>query len=133
MVRYFYVKADEINLIWPFYQAEPNGKCISFPDDDELLLQTFDTEEKLESKGPLEPVCREENIEEEEEYWFRSMKKEEDRVIFYRREMNHSGDEMQKDLFVWEKGKGLVQFETGFRPGLMEVSITEICEVTDGE
>ena len=129
MVRYFYVKADEINLIWPFYQAEPNGKCIYFYDDDELLLQTFDTEEKLENKGQLEPVCREENIEEEEEYWFRSMKKEEDRITFYRREMNHSGDEMQKDLFVWEKGKGLVQFETGFGPGPMEVTITEICEV----
>ena len=129
MVRYFYVKADEINLIWPFYQAEPNGKCIYFYDDDELLLQTFDTEEKLESKGSLEPVCREENIEEEEASWFCSMKKEKDRVTFYRREKNHSGDEMQKDLFVWEKGKGLVQFETGFGPGPMEVTITEICEV----
>lgn len=73
IVRYFYVKADEIDLIWPFYQAEPNGKVIRFYDDDELLLDTFDTEEKLQ-----------------------------------------------------EKGKGLIKFETGFGPGPMEASITEI-------
>ncbi len=133
MVRYFYVKADEIYLIWPFYQAEPNGKCIRFPDDDELLLQTFDTEEKLQNKGQIEPVCSEENIEEEEEYCFRSMKQEEDRVTFYRREIKHNGDEAQKDLFVWEKGKGLVKFETGYGPGPMEVSIDEIYEVMDEE
>ncbi len=133
MIRYFYVRADEIYLIWPFYQAEPNGKCIRFPDDDELLLQTFDTEEKLQNKGQIEPVCSEENIEEEEEYCFRSMKQEEDRVTFYRREIKHNGDEAQKDLFVWEKGKGLIKFETGYGPGPMEVSIDEICEVTDEE
>ncbi len=133
MVRYFYVRTDEIYLIWPFYQAEPNGKCIYFPDDDELLLQTFDTEEKLQNKGQIEPVCSEENIEEEEEYCFRSMKQEEDRVTFYRREIKHNGDEAQKDLFVWEKGKGLVKFETGYGPGPMEVTIDKIYEVTDEE
>lgn len=133
MVRYFYVKEDEINLIWPFYQEEPNGKCIYFPDDDEMLLQIFDTEEKLQTKGQLEPVCREENSEYEDEYWFCYMKKEGDQITYYRREMNYSGDDMQKDLFVWEKGKGLVKFETGFGVGPMEVSITEIREAMDVE
>ncbi len=126
MVRYFYVKADEIDLIWPFYQAEPNGKVIRFYDDDELLLDTFDTEEKLQDKGQLEPVCKEENTEYEDKYWFCYMKKEEDQITYYRREMRDSGDDMQKDLFVWEKGKGLIKFETGFGPGPMEASITEI-------
>lgn len=129
MIRYFYVTTDEIYLIWPFYQPEPNSRCIHFPDDDELLLQTFDTEEKLQNKGQIEPVCSEENIEEEDEYCFRSMKQEEDRVTFYRREMKHNGDEAQKDLFVWEKGKGLIKFETGYGPGPMEVSIDEIYTV----
>lgn len=133
MVRYFYVKEDEINLIWPFYQEEPNGKCIYFPDDDEMLLQIFDTEEKLQTKGQLETVCQEENSEYEDKYWFCYMKQEGDQITYYRREMNNSGDDMQKDLFVWEKGKGLVKFETGFGVGPMEVSITEIREVMDAE
>lgn len=133
MVRYFYVKADEIYLIWPFYQSEPNVRSISFPDDDELLLQIFDTEEKLQTKGQLETVCQEENSEYEDKYWFCYMKQEGDQITYYRREMNNSGDDMQKDLFVWEKGKGLVKFETGFGVGPMEVSITEIREVMDAE
>jgi len=133
MVRYFYVKADEIDLIWPSYQEEPNAQCIRFPDDDKMLLQIFDTEEKLQTKGQLEPVCREENSEYEDEYWFCYMKKEGDQITYYRREMNYSGDDMQKDLFVWEKGKGLVKFETGFGVGPMEVSITEIREAMDVE
>ncbi len=133
MVRYFYVRSDEIDLIWPFYQAEPNVQSIRFPDDDELLLRIFDTEEKLQNKGQLEPVCQEENAEYEDKYWFFYMKKEGDQITYYRREMRNSGDDMQKDLFVWEKGKGLIKFETGYGVGPMEVSITEICEVMNAE
>lgn len=36
-----------------------------------------------------------------------------------------------EELFVWEKGKGLVEFGIGFGPGPLDVHIDEICEVTE--
>lgn len=51
----------------------------------------------------------------------------------YYSEIKVNGEPGGEDLFVWEKGKGLVEFGTGFGSGPLDVHIDEICEVTESD
>ncbi|MCM1425668.1 MAG: hypothetical protein NC118_03605 [Eubacterium sp.] len=129
MSMYLYVTADKIYWLLPYAQPESGGKSINFYDDDALLVKTLDTDEKLQNIGVFELVCQGEEIHEE----YFSMTQEEDRITYYYSEIKESGEPGGESLFVWEKGKGLVEFGIGYGPGPMDVHIDEICEVMEDE
>ncbi|MCM1232905.1 MAG: hypothetical protein NC489_22495 [Ruminococcus flavefaciens] len=127
MSMYFYVTADKIYWLLPYTQLEPGGEVVNFYDDDNLLVKTLDTDEKLQSNGVFELVCQEEDMQEE----YFSMTQEGNRITYYYSETKESGEPGEEDLFVWEKDKGLVEFGTGYGFGPMDVHIDEICEVIE--
>lgn len=122
---YFYVTADKIYRILPYAQPEPGGKSIDLYDDDNLLTETLDTEEKLQDNSIL--VCQEEELQQE----YSSITKDGNKIIYYLSETKVNGEPGGEDLFVWEQGKGLVEFGTGFGPGPMDVHIDGIQEVIE--
>lgn len=127
---YFYVTDDKIYRMYPYCQLEPGGTSISFYNDDDLLVTVFDTEEKLQSRGVFMPVCQEEDMQEE----FYSIKQVGNKITYHYFEIDINKDRGSEELFVWEKGKGLVEFETGWGAGMMSsVHVNEICEVTKDE
>ncbi len=129
MSIYFYITADKIYWVLPYAQLEPGGKTINFYNDDDLLIKTLDTSEKLINKGVLKLICQEEELQEESF----SIIKEENKIKYYYSEIKVNGEPGGEDLFVWEKGKGLVEFGTGFGSGPLDVHIDEICEVTESD
>lgn len=126
MSIYLYVTSDKIYRVLPYAQPEPGGQSVNFYDDDILLTETLDTEEKLRSIGVLELVCQEEV---QEDYF--SITWEANRIRYDRSEIKPNGESGDKTLFVWEEGKGLVEFGTGFGPGPMEVHIDEIRDINE--
>lgn len=122
---YFYVTADKIYRILPYAQPEPGGKSIDLYDDDNLLTETLDTEEKLQDNSIL--VCQEEELQQE----YSSITKDGNKIIYYLSETKVNGEPGGEDLFVWEQGKGLIEFGTGFGPGPMDVHIDEIQEAIE--
>lgn len=127
---YFYVTDDKIYRMFPYCQLEPGGKSIRFYNDDELLAATFDTEEILQSRGVFMPVCQEEELQED----LYSIRHVGNRITYDYLEIDTNKDRGAKELFVWEKGKGLAAFETGWGAGLMSsVHVDEICEVMKAE
>ena len=94
-----------------------------------MLVETLDTDEKLQSIGVLELICQEEDMHEENF----SMTREGDRITYHYSETKVNGEPGGEDLFVWEKGKGLIEFGTGWGAGPMDVHVDEICEVTESE
>ena len=127
---YFYVTDDKIYRMYPYCQLEPGGTSVSFYNDDALLATVFDTEEKLQSRGVFMPVCQEEDMQEE----FYSIKQVGNKITYHYFEIDINKDRGYKVLFVWEKGKGLVEFETGWGAGMMSsVHVDEICEMTKNE
>lgn len=122
---YFYVAADKIYRILPYAQPEPGGKSIDLYDDDNLLTETLDTEEKLQDNSIL--VCQDEELQQE----YSSITKEGNKIIYYLSETKVNGEPGGEDLFVWEQGKGLIEFGTGFGPGPMDVHIDGIQKVIE--
>ena len=117
---YFYVTADKIYRILPYAQPELGGRSIDLYDDDNLLTETLDTDEKLQNNSIV--VCQEEELQQE----YSSITKDGNKITYYLSETKVNGEPGGEDLFVWEQGKGLVEFGTGFGPGPMDVHINEI-------
>lgn len=117
---YFYVTADKIYRILPYAQPEPGGRSIDLYDDDNLLTETLDTDEKLQNNSIV--VCQEEELQQE----YSSITKDGNKITYYLSETKVNGEPGGEDLFVWEQGKGLVEFGTGFGPRPMDVHINEI-------
>ncbi|MBD5526415.1 MAG: hypothetical protein HDR04_18855 [Lachnospiraceae bacterium] len=117
---YFYVTSDKIYRILPYAQPEPGGRSIDLYDDDNLLTETLDTDEKLQNNSIV--VCQEEELQQE----YSSITKDGNKITYYLSETKVNGEPGGEDLFVWERGKGLVEFGTGFGPGPMDVHINEI-------
>lgn len=91
------------------------SKSIRFYNDDDLLTAAFDTEEKLQSRGVFTSVCQEEDIQDD----LYSIQHVGNRITYHYLEIDTKKDRGAKESFVWEKGKGLVSFETGWGAGLM--------------
>ena len=125
---YLYVTPDEIYRLWSFYHDE-NGQSITFYDNDSLLMETFDTDEKLIENGEL--VCCMERIEDElgkedlgknemgtpisEIGKHFSIIPEGERIAYSRYDTKPNGETDFYENFVWERGKGLVEYRSGFR------------------
>lgn len=125
---YLYVTPDEIYRLWSFYRDE-NGQSITFYDNDSLLMETFDTDEKLIENGEL--VCCMERVEDElgkedlgenemgtpisEIGKHFSIIPEGERIAYSRYDTKPNGETDFYENFVWERGKGLVEYRSGFR------------------
>lgn len=125
---YLYVTSDEIYRLWSFYRDE-NGQSITFYDNDSLLMETFDTDEKLIENGEL--VCCMERIEDElgkedlgenemgtpisEIGKHFSVIPEGDQIAYSRYDTKPNGETDFYENFVWERGKGLIEYRSGFR------------------
>lgn len=125
---YLYVTPDEIYRLWSFYRDE-NGQSITFYDNDSLLMETFDTDEKLIENGEL--VCCMERLEDElgkedlgenemgtpisEIGKHFSIIPEGERITYSRYDTKPNGETDFYENFVWERGKGLVEYRSGFR------------------
>lgn len=125
---YLYVAPDEIYRLWSFCRDE-NGQSITFYDNDSLLMETFDTDEKLIENGEL--VCCMERLEDElgkedlgenemgtpisEIGKHFSIIPEGERITYSRYDTKPNGETDFYENFVWERGKGLVEYRSGFR------------------
>lgn len=112
---YFYVTEDEIYRLWSYiYQDE---EVIRFYNDDDLIVKYLDTDDKLIANGEL--VCCKESVPDKLD-WPESgshvdIIQQNDQVEYDRVDLNANGDRQFYERFIWEKGKGLVEFRSGFR------------------
>lgn len=124
---YFYVTEDEIYRLWPYiYQDE---EVIRFYNDDDLIVKYLDTDDKLIANGEL--VCCKESVPDKLD-WPESgshvdIIQQNDQVEYDRVDLNANGDRQFYERFIWEKGKGLVEFRSGFR---VEADILYIENIT---
>lgn len=120
---YLYVTEDKIYRLRPYVQPQPNGETYYFYDDDELLIQMLDTDEKVMNNGEI--VCQEEETDEE----YSSIKVNGNQITYSRHETKPNGENGYKEIFVWEKGKGLIEYKVGFGLQPYAVYLGEISEV----
>lgn len=125
---YLYVTPDEIYRLWSYYRDE-DGQSITFYNNDSLLMETFDTDEKLIENGEL--VCCMERVEDEpgkEDLGKNEMGTpineigkhvtivpEGEQITYSRWDVKPNGESDFYENFVWERGKGLVGYRSGFR------------------
>lgn len=120
---YFYVTEDKIYRLRPYVQPQPNGETYYFYDDDELLIQMLDTDEKVMNNGEI--VCQEEETGKE----YSSIKVNGDQITYSLHEIKVNGEDGYKEIFVWEKGKGLIEYGVGFGLQPYAVYLAEISDI----
>ena len=124
---YFYITNDKIYRLWGFVYGE--NEVIDFCDNDELLTEILDTDEKLKNNGVV--VCQDEEIEDEleeyEEGQHTSLHKWKNKISYNSYYKKANGDLNYYETFVWEEGKGLVEFRSGFR---VERDILYLTDIT---
>lgn len=112
---YFYITEENIYRLWSY--AVQNGEVIEFHNNDDLLLGTLNTDEKLIENGEL--VCCMEEKTDELEYLEEgshvTIVQKEEQITYNRVDIGASGNREFYESFVWEKGKGLVEYKSGYR------------------
>ena len=108
---YFYVTNEKIYRIWSYiYQDE---EVIEFYNDDELIVKYLNTDEELVANGEI--VCQLEEISEKTEDGISySISIIGNQVMYSRRDEQANGETGFYEWFTWEKGKGLVDYGSGF-------------------
>lgn len=139
LYMYFYVTADKIYLISRYVQTEPDGFDHYFFGGDELFTELLDTDEKLVNNSII--VCQEEEIKDnaeagqysistnnkENEHYFISQNG--NQIFCYYYQIKANGDLLYRDKFLWEKGKGLVVYLTGYGVGDYDIYLDGITGV----
>ena len=110
---YFYVTEDEIYRLWSYMVQD--GEVIHIYNDDDVIVKYLDTDDKLIAKSNL--VCCEENVSDElaEGDIHVTISHQNNLTEYHRVELQEDGRMHYYESFVWEKGKGLVEFRSGFR------------------
>lgn len=111
---YFYVTADNIYRLWSY--AVQNGEVIEFYNNDVLLMETLDTDEKLIENGEM-VCCMNEKTDELEpsEVGSHVTIIQREQITYNRVDIGASGNREFYESFVWEEGKGLVEYKSGYR------------------
>lgn len=124
---FFYVTPDKIYLISRYVQTEPGETAYYYFGGDELVTKILDTDEKLVNNSLI--VCQEEETEDNtgaEQYSMSTNNKENEHYSISKNgnqifcsyyQLRVSGDMLYRDKFLWEKGKGLVAYLTGYGVG----------------
>lgn len=112
---YFYVTSDKIYRLWSY--AVQDGKLIEFYNNDALLMETLNNDEKLVKNGEL--VCYMEDMADELEVSevgkHVTIIQRGEQIIYDRVDINENGSRGFYERFVWEEGKGLVEYKSGYR------------------
>ena len=112
---YMYVTSDEIYRLWS-YDIHSDER-IEFYNDDELLVAALDTDERLIANGEL--VCSMENVadalDSEEVGTHAAITHRGNQAIYTRVDRKVNGEPGYYETFVWEEGRGLVEYRSGFR------------------
>lgn len=127
---YFYVTNNKIYRLWSYvYQDD---KVITFYNDDELLVKVLDTDEKLINNGQI--VCQEEEVQDElrgedSEFHFAIKKCGKQQIEYSSCSITSNGEIYYYENFKWEKGKGLIEFCSGYRAEREPLYLTEITQI----
>lgn len=115
LIIYFYVTSDKIYRLWSYTVRD--GKLIEFYNNDALLMETLNTDEKLVING--EVVCCMEDMTDELEVSevgkHVTIIQRGEQIIYDRVDINENGGRGFYERFVWEEGKGLVEYKSGYR------------------
>lgn len=120
---YFYVTADQIYRLWSYVIQD--GKLIEFYNNDALLTEILNTDEKLVENGEL-VCCMEDKTDESELSEVGkhvTIVQQGEQITYNRADIGESGSREFYETFVWAKGKGLVEYQSGYR---MEADILYI-------
>lgn len=125
---YLYVTPDKIYRLWSYYYDE-DGHSVTFYDNDDLLMETFYSDEILIENG--EVVCCMEKVEYKEGEGRPGKNNmgvpnsevgkhvtiipDGERITYSRVDVKQNGEPDFYETFVWERGKGLIQYKSGFR------------------
>ena len=108
---YFYVTSEKIYRLWSYIYQE--GEIIEFYNDDELIVEYLNTDDKLIENG--EVVCQLEEISAENEDGTRvSILIAENTIKYTRVDKKQNGEIGFYEWFTWEQDKGLVDYGSGF-------------------
>lgn len=112
---YFYVMKDKIYRLYSWvYQDD---QILSFYDDDALLVNVLNTDEKLIENGTV--VCQREELsvdEEDGEGRYRySIFKKDDQITYYRSDVQPNGERGFYEWFIWKEGRGLIEYGSGYK------------------
>lgn len=117
---YFYVTADEIYQVSPYIVQD--DELITFYDDDTLLMSILNTDEKLIENGEL--VCCleevEDPLEEGKAGTHTSIARQENQISYSRVDIKQNGDRDYYEKFIWEEGKGLIGYMSGYGRGFLD-------------
>lgn len=120
---YFYVTADKIYRLWSYTVLD--GNLIEFYNNDNLLIETLNTDEKLVENSEL--VCcmedKADELEQSEVGKHVTIIQQGEQITYNRVDIGESGSREFYETFVWAKGKGLVEYKSGYR---MEADILYI-------
>lgn len=112
---YFYVTDDKIYRLWAYICQDE--EVIRFYNDDDLIVKYLDTDDKLIANGEL--VCCEEDVTDElqpkQGGVHVTISHHDNQTVYNRVELKEDGSTHYYESFIWEKGKGLVEFRSGFR------------------
>ena len=128
---YFYVTNSKIYRLWSYvYQDD-----ITFYDDDELLVKVLDTDEKLINNGQI--VCQNEKMqcelkEGDSEFHF-AITKQGKQIQYSSYTITPNGEVYYYENFIWEEGKGLIEFGSGYRAERDPLYLTEITQISARE
>ena len=130
---YFYVTNSKIYRLWSYVYQE--DKVVTFYDDDELLVKVLDTDEKLINNGQI--VCQDEEMEcerKEGDIEFHFAIREQGKQIGYHSwTVTPNGEVYYYERFIWEEGKGLIEFSSGYRAERDPLYLTEITQISARE
>ena len=128
---YFYVTNDKIYRLYSYVYKDDG--VITFYNNDELLIQVLDTDEKLINNGQV--VCQKEEIEsklcEGDSEFHYVISKRENQIVYSSRSITPNGEIYYYESFRWEEGKGLVEFNSGYRVEREPLYLTEIAEISE--
>lgn len=130
---YFYITNNKIYRLWSYVYQD--NRAITFYDDDELLVKVLDTDEKLINNGQI--VCQDEEMqcelmEEELEFHF-AINKQGKQIEYSSYTITPNGRVYYYENFIWEEGKGLIEFGSGYRVERDPLYLTEITQISARE
>lgn len=112
---YFYVTPDKIYRLWSYDVHD--DEHIEFYNNDTLLMETLNTDEKLLENAEL--VCCMEDIPDEleaaETGKHVTIVQNGEQITYNRVDIGESGNREFYESFVWEQGNGLVEYKSGYR------------------
>lgn len=112
---YFYVTSDKIYRIdhYVLQNMESSDRSMN---DDTLLMSMLDTDEKLIEYGELVccPEGTEDSLEEGEAGTHTSIELQAGQVSYNRVDIEENGDRGYYENFIWEEGRGLVGYMSGY-------------------